>query len=148
MEWNITANEKDARPTPDSERTFRLPVGRNALGSSLTNYVDGDTASEKLLEPIVELRRVRRGSGLPRRKSKKRGANTARRRSAAQVELAAMNSRNERYRGRDWTVIRSIMTTWVGTFEARLDDRLSGLEVRVLIEGSRGVNSLPTNSPS
>ena len=132
MEWNITANEKDARLLPDSERTFRLPVGRNALGSSLTNYVDGDTASEKLLRTqLLNYVGSGGGSGLPRRKSKKKGGKYQQ--DAAlrlKVELAAMTHVTNWYRGRDWTVIPVDHDNVGWDLEARLDDRLLRLEVK------------------
>jgi hypothetical protein len=132
MGWNITAKEKDAHLLPDSKRRFRLPVGRNALGMSLTNYVDGPTKSEKLLRQRL-LKYVASGgdAGLPSKKGKKAaGGYQQDPATRIRVEKAAMDRVEKWYRDQNWD-IRQVHRDNVGwDLEARLDNRLLLLEVK------------------
>lgn len=131
LKWNITAKASDVHLLSDAERRFKLRVGRNALGMSLTNFVDGPTNSEKLLRRRL-LKYVGSGgdSGLPPKKGKKGGKYQQDAALRLKVELAAMDQVAKWYRGRDWTVTPVNHDNVGWDLEARLDDRLLRLEVK------------------
>lgn len=130
--WNICAQENDAHLLSDEKRVFKLPVGRNALGSSLTCYFDGATKGERLLRERL-LRYVGsdgKGSVLSRQ-SRGRGAGYQTDPEVrAQVERAAINCVRKWYEDNNYKVegVENERRGW--DLEARRDEILLRVEVK------------------
>lgn len=133
MGWNVTAKAADAHLLPDVERLFKLPVGRNALGSSLTTYVDGPTRSERDLR-----RRLLKYAGssgtrraaLPRRSRRGGGRRQQDPALRLKIEEAAMRVVARWYEQHGF-MVKPVYRDRVGwDLEARSNGRLLRLEVK------------------
>lgn len=133
MSWNITARARDIRLLRDEERRFKLRYGRDALGMSLTNYVDGATASERRLQRRLLQYVGSDGAAGETAASTRRRRGPGRQQDPAlrsRIELAAMQLVGDWYEKHGFQ-IKPIYRDCVGwDLEARSNGRVLRLEVK------------------